>query len=325
MSVRTLVLFITFLVLLGFISGNALRRNIAWVALINAWGSAQSASDFDVSRFEALESRDFQHLVGLHAYFSGDCQQAEQAFEHVLAASPDDQMVLFFAGHASYQCGDQVHAIEYWQHAGAAPKILTWCRDEYAASAFDRARTWCQLAIASAPSFAEAHLQLGLVYQMQRDHRNALASLERSAALNAQQEMVFFQIGLAQRALGDLPGAELNLRREIEINPSYSGPWYVIGLNYFDQQRYVEAVDYLLTAIELDDQRRAMAETYVVNAIEQNPTMAGAHYTLARLYVEQKRYEEARNALLEADRLDSSQFPFSDSSQLILEALEYGD
>ncbi|PDW03604.1 tetratricopeptide repeat protein [Candidatus Viridilinea mediisalina] len=308
--ILTISLALVFFITEGYIE---LRRNVAWVVLINTWISSEAKLSPDVSDFNHLDDWNFQRLAGMSAYLTGNCNEAAQAFDTALQMKPHETMMLFFAGHAYYQCGYSSIAVNRWQRAGAAPELLARCQTAFSRDEMDHARNWCQLAVATNPKLSEAHFQLGRVYQIQRDYYNALASFERAAALDQYYKMVFFQIGLTQRALGDLQSAKFYLRREIEINPTYSGSWYVIGLTYFDQQQYPEAIEYFLTSIHMDDRRYAMAETYVLNAIKDNPTNAGAYYTLGKLYLVQQRYEEAYQHLLEAERLDPERFAFNES------------
>lgn len=278
----------------------AAQQNWGWIKLAKVRLSSYASQSLDISEIKFKDETDRQRLIAVDSYLSGDCAASSDLLEQVIESVPTDIILLYFSGHAHYQCGEIEEAIERWKRAGAAPSLAVRCVEAWDQQLFEEAFNWCSYALYSDPELAEPYQYLGQIYARQRQHLKAIEHYQRALSLDDSLRRIFFHIGSAYRALGDLETATEYLVKEIAMNPSYSGAPYVLGLVYFEQQRYAESAEYLLKAISLEAERFGTAEAYLLAVIEVTPTDPGAAYVLGLLYLNQQYLVEAEQYLQRA-------------------------
>src|SRR5258707_211967 len=79
------------------------------------------------------------------------------------------------------------------------------------------------------PSFAEAHLNLGLALQEQNRFDDAIAEYQAAIKLVPAQSGLHEELGSEYRNLGKMPEAEEAFRRELEIDPNNAVAKYKLG------------------------------------------------------------------------------------------------
>jgi tetratricopeptide (TPR) repeat protein len=88
----------------------------------------------------------------------------------------------------------------------------------------------------------------------------------RNALAHYYYALNLWQGGRVEPAPGDRATIEKHLRRAVALDPRMTKGHLQLGILFFDQRRYPEAIRHLRTAVRLD------------------PALAQAHYRLARAY-----------------------------------------
>jgi len=130
------------------------------------------------------------------------------------------------------------------------------------------------------PHMARAWDNLGLCYYYQNRNTEAVASYNRAIELERSlphpSPWPFLNLAVTQQFLNQLPDAEANLRRALELDSRLAPAHFQLGTVLEDEGRNQDAVIELLAAISIDQ------------------TYAEPHMALARVYRKLGRDEEAR-------------------------------
>ena len=188
---------------------------------------------------------------------------------------------------------------------------------------FELARTYFLQAIDKDPSFALAHAGLADTYQVAGllsgtadGPARARAAAERALALDDSLGEAHASLaGTLHRPVADIPRAEAEFKRAIELNPGYATAhqWYAIMLA--EEGRDREALEHAERAVALDPLAGVMRQTLgLVNyfgrrydraiadgrrALELAPHLTLARQIVARSLVERGRAAEAVRMLSE--------------------------
>ena len=139
------------------------------------------------------------------------------------------------------------------------------------------------------PRLAEGHLALGLVRELyERDWLMAKDSLALALDLNAGSSTIHFEYGFLLCRTGELNEGIAMMRRALELDPLSPVINTNLGVSYYYQREYDQAVRHYLDAIDLD-------EFY-----------PPAFYRLAQAYIQQGRLDEAQECVERATRLPSA-------------------
>ena len=181
--------------------------------------------------------------------------------------------------------------------------------------AFEQARTYFQQAIDKDPSFALAHAGLADTYQVAGllsgtpdGPARAREAAERALALDDSLGEAHASLaGTLHRPVADIPRAEAEFKRAIELNPGYATAhqWYAIMLA--EEGRDREALEHAERAVALDPLAGVMRQTLaLVNYFGRRYDRAGAEarralelapqLTLARQIVARSLVERGRAA-----------------------------
>jgi tetratricopeptide (TPR) repeat protein len=158
----------------------------------------------------------WRHEAAAEAYESqGANDLAIREFREVLARDPQHTGIHFRLGrtllarsHASSSTEDAAQAVQEFQeelkldpsNANAAYELAELHRN---AGEFSEAATFFQQALKYYPDFEEAHLGLAAVWLSQQKPQLALAHLQKAIALNPHNEVAWYRLSQAQRALGN--------------------------------------------------------------------------------------------------------------------------
>jgi tetratricopeptide (TPR) repeat protein len=106
------------------------------------------------------------------------------------------------------------------------------------------------------PSFAEAHLNLGLVREEQGKHDDAIASFQKALALKPRLRGANLFLGIAEFRLNHLNQAAAAVTKETSSYPKDAAAWMWLGVVRLSQDRPEDAAEALDTAVRLkpDDQ-----------------------------------------------------------------------
>jgi tetratricopeptide (TPR) repeat protein len=279
-------------------------------ATLAALADAQMASgDLDgaIVTFEEIERRypsDVRSIarLGYLLYKARRYGEAEQRFERILAADPEEHEMHLFLGLARRGAGDTAGALE-------ALESIPPGDDHY----------------------ADARTQIATIYERRGDYRAALAEVERALAEEPSRPMELYALTLRAKA-GDFEGAVAQLQAMIEEKPNDDELIYNLGVIYGEAERVDEAISYMQAALDHNpDNASALnyigytwaeegvrlddAERLISRAIELRPddgyiadSLGWVYYMRARPLVEDGRHGEARplidKALRELYRAD---------------------
>ncbi len=152
--------------------------------------------------------------------------------------------------------------------------------------------------------------------QLDKDNKGAEAIWRQVIALDSQNSVAYYNLGLSLFNQDNYDEAETAFRKVIELDPNYSNIYYWLGSVLKRQNREVEAEAALRQAVQLnpkdsksqnllgsllyDLNRFAEAEVALRLAIQLDPQNVGAEYYLGKTLMAQKRYAEAEIACRKA-------------------------
>jgi protein O-GlcNAc transferase len=126
---------------------------------------------------------------------------------------------------------------------------------------------------------AEAHFELGRLYDSNHQSLEAVTHFERAVTLNPRDPRAYDYLGLNLEALGEIGRAETAFKKGLQVN----------------QQPLFDAfLDYNYGRFLMTQNRLAEARTHLDRALELAPKARAVHYEHAKLNLRLKNYEEAR-------------------------------
>lgn len=292
-------------------------------------GNAKAA----LTKLGTLDAADVRvaHLLGVAYYNAGDYAPAIQRLTPVLDKLAKDSAewreAIQLLGFAHYLLGHLNEAVPFLEQARA------WLADNNELNyslglAYiqtrrpDKSREAFARLYRVAPDSASAHLMAAQMMIRLEFEESAEAELKRALELDAKLPNANYLLSLIalQRAKYD-EGAAL-LRREIEVNPSNAMAYFRLGDAYTRQLKWDEAIaelqkslwinpyysgPYLLLGkAYLKKRQFSTAEGMLRRAIQYDPNNKSAHYTLAQVYQQTGRAEDAKREFAMAEKLQGN-------------------
>ncbi len=144
----------------------------------------------------------------------------------------------------------------------------------------------------------------------------AIQALEALVRMHPEVADHAYLLGVARLQIAEMAGAIEALERSLELAPGRPLPLLALGKTLTAQKRFAEAKDALRQSLQLDPESAealavlaeaeeglgelAPAEEHVDQALRLDPDHPGALMTLGLIRMKQARYEEARDAFLQA-------------------------
>jgi tetratricopeptide (TPR) repeat protein len=131
-----------------------------------------------------------------------------------------------------------------------------------------------------------ARLNLSAAYNSVGKNPEALQTLNEAAAIDPQNERIFYNLALLQYEMKNVPAAIENFEKAVKLGSVNSGVYYNYGLMLQQQGKIKEA------------------ESVLKKGYALTPRAANINYALAYLYINQNKMEQARlhaRALREVD------------------------
>jgi len=306
-----------------------------------------------VAQDATAPATDFQtrYQQGHQAFMQGDYQAALTAFQSALELQPQSAELLVWLGTTCLKIGDAATAAgnaeaakaaneQAKQHLEAAVGVdpalgLAWNnlgKAYYELGDLDNAERCFKEAVAKPPRqnqsrnyIADAHRNLGLVYQRREDRPAAIEQFNAAIAENANDAEAWALLGQTQREAGALPEAEQAYAKHTELNPQAVAGWVALGDIRLELKRHQEAAEAYKQATNLDpangnavlglgtawyNLRRdtheppSEAEPYLRKATELLPQSFSAWYNLGLTLKELGRPQEALTAFQTASGLE---------------------
>jgi Flp pilus assembly protein TadD len=106
--------------------------------------------------------------------------------------------------------------------------------------------------LAMAPKSAEAHMLLGVAFQMQGDHSKAAESLNHALALRPNDAASLMYLGISLFESGEIEQALSSFQRTCELAPGMTSAWYNLGKALKVQLRRAESCNAMEQVLKLD-------------------------------------------------------------------------
>jgi len=221
---------------------------------------------------------------------AGRLPDAENLYNHILAAMPEHPIATQLMGVLAYQVGKVELAVEYISKAieiqpdyaeahynlGKALKDLGRMEESVASykkaidikpndvdshynlantlkdmERFDDAMASYRKAISIKPDFAEAHSNLGVVFKELGQLEDAIECYNQALAIYPDYAEAHSNLGLAQQDLGLQDEAMESYRKALAINPQFAEVHSNLGLALQDQGQVEEAMECYYKALEI--------------------------------------------------------------------------
>jgi tetratricopeptide (TPR) repeat protein len=158
--------------------------------------------------------------------------------------------------------------------------------------------------VRTSPTFAEAHLNLGLVREEQGKNEEAIASFQKVLAIKPRLRGANLFLGIAEYRLNNLDKAISALRKETNYYPSDASAWMWLGVVQLAKERPEDAAEALDRAAKLDpanidilyDRGRAhllISKTSYEKMFKADPKSWRVHQVLAQADAESDRHTDA--------------------------------
>ncbi|MBY0359470.1 MAG: tetratricopeptide repeat protein [Candidatus Obscuribacterales bacterium] len=107
-------------------------------------------------------------------------------------------------------------------------------------------------ALKSNGELAEAHSNLGLIFNQQHNYAEALVEFRKALAINPKDAITYNGVGAALRAQRDLLGAIKNWQTAVSLDPKLATAQYNLGTAYEIQKEYDQAIVSYRAAVKND-------------------------------------------------------------------------
>lgn len=161
-------------------------------------------------------------------------------------------------------------------------------------------------------------VSLGWLHSALGDHDLALQEFQKALAVNPRDPEAIKGMAREYERMGRLQDAEASFKQAIALRPDDWDGYNTLGFFYFRRQRFSDAIAQFRRVLELtpdnataysnlaamylqmnDPQSQAQAEAALKKSIALDPSYA-AYANIGRMYLSQKRYQEAADATRKA-------------------------
>ena len=250
----------------------------------------------------------------LHDHQAGRLDQAEQAYEHLLKASPGQPDVLHLLGVVAFQKGDFSRAIQLICQAieanpAAAPYHCNLGEVHRAMGAGEQAESSYRRALALNENFPEAWNNLGLVRQAGGKLNQAMDCFRRAIALREGYAMAHNNLGNALRQSEQVDQAIAEFRKAVAAQPDLAEAHSNLGQVLLEINEPDEAAIHCRKAVDLRPDfaearsnlgnvlraqgRLAEAKACYAQALRQRPDTAMIYNNMAQALQEEGQLAEA--------------------------------
>jgi tetratricopeptide (TPR) repeat protein len=271
------------------------------------WGNPLRAAEQALTRGDTVEAERLlvalqssrpecgQVLAGLARLRSSqkNVDAAEQLFLEAIALSPDDPHMYFYFGQFSFEQGEYRRAYDLIDKAlnlqSEYPDALILKGQMLAMKGEPvAARKTLEQACRVAPKNAEAHFQLGILFDNSKLNREAVEQFRISVALHPLDPRAYDYLGLNLEALGETQEAATIFKRGLIVN---KGPLF----DYF--------LDYNYGRFLLKERKLQESKVHLDRAVSFAPETRAVYYERAKLNVLLGDYQQARQDAEQASRL----------------------
>lgn len=208
---------------------------------------------------DAPQSADAHHLMGVLAYQTKRYALAVESIERAVQLNPRMAAAFINLGNAYQDAGNSDKAIESYQKALALQPDSAVAHNNLGAllrdrGSVDEAEENFRRALAIQPAYLDACLNLVSVLKARGIHDEAVAWARRACESAPDEADVHVQLGRLYRSLDRHEEAVAAYRRAIELDPARKEWHNNLGNLLRKCQRHEEATDAYLRALKLDPQ-----------------------------------------------------------------------
>lgn len=177
---------------------------------------------------------------------------------------------------------------------------------------YEKAIDAYQYALAIDDKFDYAYRNLGDAYIRLRRYRDAIEALEKVLELNRPEDVIYEAIGFCYDKLKNYAQARFYYRKASHLNPNDSKLCYKLACTYINEEQWEPAIRQLESAMQIHRQPEyylAMGECFLqlerykeaiqhlLSAVDMKPRSQAAWETLIRCLYQAGHFEEAREQL----------------------------
>jgi eukaryotic-like serine/threonine-protein kinase len=192
-------------------------------------------------------------------------------------------------------------------HARLALAFLRWYAIHFDPSAIELARGNAETAVNLEPDLVDGHRALGSVHEVTGDESGALREMGRALSLDPSNPKTLIYQAQTYTTLNRWDDAERAFRRVLRERPNYWLAYQELGMNFFAQGKYPEALDSFRTA--------SLA----------NPKNALALSNAGTLYLLLGGFDEARDALNRSLALEPTDAAFASLAAVLRAEGKYSE
>jgi protein O-GlcNAc transferase len=262
---------------IGLALGRALTGEGQDAAAVGALQQALKVVDASAPRDTAL---DIKYALAVALQNTGRNQEALPLFEEAAAERPADAATLTNLGLALVQLGKAKEALPYYDKA-LALQPNDWILQQDVGVAYlqqsdlNHAIEHFLTALTIDPQNAQLHYDLGLAYKLKDSFPEAIAAFTQAETEDAALADTPYTLGVLYMQTGRFADAQTELKKATALKPDNGDGWSVLG-----------SVDK-----SLNEPEQAIRD--LQRAIQLQPGQPGNHITLAAIYAQQGRHEDA--------------------------------
>jgi tetratricopeptide (TPR) repeat protein len=251
-------------------------------------GYALLAQGYAAEAIPHLEKVEEVGALGIAQIQTGQASDAVSNLQTALAKTPNDLDLLFYLSQASAMLAQQSLEGLTAADPNSSRSHQVRAHSYYLSHQFPEAEKEYEQALALRPDVPGLHLELGEVYAASSQWAKADEQFLAETRLQPGNAEAAYRLGDARLQEGKAAGALKELERSDLLRPDMSETLYSLGK----------------AAVVAGDAAAAQRALTRVIALEKESLLAAqAHYTLARLYRQQGKAEEAEREMQQFHRL----------------------
>jgi tetratricopeptide (TPR) repeat protein len=262
--------------------------------------------------------------LAVQQHRAGNLKQAEESYQEVLRADPNQAEALNGLGGIALYRGQYAQAIAWQRRAVALQGTNAGMHNNLgaiylAAGQHGEAEVCCRQALRLKPDLAEAYFNLGNVLKERGQSHDAIAQYQLAVLVRPDLVEASLRLGLILRAEGRRQEALAQLRQALRARPDHAEVHGLLGTVLREMDRRDEAVTHFRQAHRLkphearhlfrlgeallEQSQEEEAGTNLREAVRLQPRWAEAHRLLGRALLKRDRLEEAVSHLQQALQL----------------------